>query len=351
MKASQSSGDNSINVASSGSVNISTGMTYSEVRSICHDMIKDTFSAYAQEVRLLVAERNELLIDELIEKAQQKFGSTAEERLSELRKPEVQYAVRQAQLGYCRYGDSEAKEDATDIIISRISQDCTDSNKFILDDAIERASKITDEHAKIISSIFTLMHARFHPTNLSEVRLHVSQVAAFLPNLPIKSGDLSYLSSIGLLERHHNMMHWKSYEEILQNNMWAFLSRGFDINSVPAPLRSPSILMLNGFDKELVQPNCVDKSLWENQIRTQFGSSDDVNKLIEIANKSAMTIDEIHSFLLEVSEKFAALKDELSRENSGLRYFNLTPVGTIIAHARSRRFGFKLRESPFQYIR
>ncbi|WP_133244840.1 LPO_1073/Vpar_1526 family protein [Caulobacter radicis] len=353
MKRSQNSGNNSISVISDGHVNIHTGVSVSDVKEICRDLMKETLSGFSQEAQKEAERRNEKIIEDFIERAEALFGDKVEEKLSSFKDPGAQYAFRHAQTGYCRYGDSESKDDAIEIILSRISENNDHAINVIFDEAIERSAKINSRHADILTIIFAAFRISYgHINNIAALNSYISMVEKLSSTLPARNSDMSILSMNGLIEVMPNTQHWVSFERMLLNEYWGLFIKGFSVSEIEADFdfNDRDLIIPCLRDASKLQPNHVKRQGWRNKLTSRGRSEVYADELCAKMDSFLMSEEEISRLLDDKWPMLSRLRGAISDEMSSFRYSTVTSVGSIIAYVRAKRSGFQLGEDVRRYI-
>ncbi len=340
MKNDQHTGDNSIAIVSRGSVSIHTGVSVSDVKEICRDMMLETMAGMQREAKEEVEKRNEKLVDDLLARAEERFGETVEEKLNGFKDPGAQYAFKQAQNGYCRYGNEESKDNAIELILERLSKTDQIDEKIIIDEAIEKSSRLTSRQVDILTFIFLFFKYNVEITNLSKLDKYLSTISDMMNFLPLKTADISMLKVHGLIVDHSATRHWIDPEPLMRKRHWGLFSKGFKRSDLDFDTSNINLFALCLRNPSLIQPNHVNADQWRALLSQNNLSPENIELAMEKAEQATMTTEEIKIYLDNKSTKFSLLRADFASDQGVLKYSDLTSVGTAIAFAKIKRFGF-----------
>ncbi|WP_156396266.1 MULTISPECIES: LPO_1073/Vpar_1526 family protein [unclassified Caulobacter] len=340
MRSDQTTGDNSIAVVASGAVSIHTGVSVADVKEIFRDMMRDAMVGIQREALQEAEQRNEKLVDDLLSRAEDRFGEQIEEKLAGFKDPGAQYAFKQAQNGYCRYGDDEAKDNAIELILDRISNNYENDFNIIVDDAIEKAARLSERQVKILCLIFSIFsNPPLTISNLENFDKYVSYMAELSSDIPARESDISMLKIHGLLIDHSATRHWMNIDDIIRQRYWGIFAKGFDQNIVDFDTSDRDLFLPCLRNPTLMQANNVQLAPWRERLTATGLSDEKIQEIINICENSTMSIDEIKSLLDGKSQNFQNLRDDFTKEGS-IKYSKLTTVGTAIAFSKVKRTGF-----------
>lgn len=339
MRNDQNTGDNSIAVVSGGSVSIHTGVSVADVKEICRDMMRETMAGMQREAKEEVEKRNEKLVDDLLAKAEERFGETVEEKLNGFKDPGAQYAFKQAQNGYCRYGNEESKDNAIELILERLSKNTETDVRIVIDEAIEKASRLTSRQVNILTFIFLLF--KYHPNinTLPVLEKYISILSEMMEFLPLKNTDISMLKVHGLVVDHSATRHWIAPEEIMRKVYWGLFSKGFKSSNLAFDTSNKKLFVRCLRNPSLIQPNHVNAEEWRALLSKENVPAENIAAATSKAEEALMTPDETRAYLDGKSAKFSILRANFQDAQGVLKYSDLTSVGTAIAFSKIKRFG------------
>lgn len=215
-------GNNNVAVSDVKDSTIRIGMTYTEVKDLCLTLI-------AQEVGRLTKEA-EQDFNKRLEEFEKKFyeklaAMEAKENVDKLKKPSVQLCLHNTILSSMKTDDEQTKERLQDMLIDRLNVDENTTERAIIEDAIDKATKISkplmalmvalqfrvyfmaSATRQMLDSSFTRMGELFASLNdLSKLDIAYGEQLQCLANLPYNKVVAPYeeilLSNYDLYFRH-----------------------------------------------------------------------------------------------------------------------------------------------------
>lgn len=177
-----------------------SGITFTDARQIAQDVFDLNFYRLAGEAKATARQRAEELVNnylgELASKNPQGIFSSSD--------PDMQYLIFMAQREYARSGDRKLEEILVDILIERTKNSQRSLLQITLNEAIETAPRLTEEHIETLSFMLQLSllsrHLRFETLNDADVHFK-SHLDVFSQNLCAHSNDYRHLLYLGCIEQ------------------------------------------------------------------------------------------------------------------------------------------------------
>lgn len=124
-----------------------TGLQISDVIPLVHELVKSDLLIYKMQAEDTANSRLEEFAksfeEEIIEKVADKIDKFAE--------PSMQFATREAAVGYIKSGDLKDKDDLIDLLIERVKEEDRSSMQFIIDDAIRILPKLSRKNVAVLT--------------------------------------------------------------------------------------------------------------------------------------------------------------------------------------------------------
>lgn len=145
--------DNStVNQANGNIYNINNGnngLQIGDVIPLVQALVKSEL-----EVCKLQAENTVLLrFDEFTKSLESELDKKVSDKISRFAEPAMQFAAREATLGYLKSGDSEDREALIDLLIERVKEKERTSKQFLIDEAIRTLPKLSRENVAVLTLI------------------------------------------------------------------------------------------------------------------------------------------------------------------------------------------------------
>ena len=157
-----SSGNDSTNVQGRDHVTLNQtnnyGVLAGEARQIAMDVFKANFFELSQNAHEIALRRAEELTDQLIEKLKNEKQSI----LEEIKNPDMQYAIFEAQKSYVRLGDKELMDLLVDLLVKRTTEQNNTFFKLTLNEALTVIPKLTKKQIDILSVIYMIKYLNYN---------------------------------------------------------------------------------------------------------------------------------------------------------------------------------------------
>ncbi|ELM3749152.1 LPO_1073/Vpar_1526 family protein [Aeromonas dhakensis] len=337
----QEAGDNSTNYQAE-KITVVQGISYRDARDIALDVYQKNFIKLSEHAAQVALGRAEEFIDDFLRKIQSKNPVL----LEQMSQPSIQNSLYCAQKQYAVTGDKELKSLLLDLVVQRCEQEERSIHQIVLDEAIELAPKLTVEQMDALTVNFIISNAMNHNIkSVSSLLFHIdNEIIPFLTALGENTSCYEHLTYLGAATIEYTGSLPNMYEEYAKNYK-AIFSKGNEFGDFETilvedekvkQLIMPCLQYSNLYQVAVLNDNKLDESC------ARLGISDEVKgKLLALINKSAMTIPEVKSWLLEQRPALKKLFDVW--EKTRLHQMFLTTVGIALAQANfQRRTGIEL---------
>lgn len=314
---------------------IYNGMNYTEIRTLCLDLIKDEI-AKTKLVAQIEAERRD---NELISKIFEKLGQAqiSEQTVkSAFEEPAMQIDFIEAEKAYIKYGNTELGDILSDIIANRVSEKDHSLLQIALGEAIKTAPLLLPTQMATLSLRFLLCH-----TFYSGINNHINFVKYL-------RGTILPIFNYGLCTKHPEFQHLSytrcaeisvlknSLSDIISEYYGGLFSNGFDKNSVQNTddgnslfVKYPNLFITCLNDRTKYQINTINIEELKKTLQHLKISSSDNSKIISLYSSHLMTAEQIKQKTIELCSDMEALFNYW--DSSTINKLNLTSVGIIIA--------------------
>lgn len=119
--------------------NVSIGMSYMDVKDLCQTLIKTEVNRLTQEAQEEFHKR----LEEFEQKFYEKLAKVEPSNIEKLKKPSLQLCLHETILSSMKTEDEHTKEQLQEMLIDRLNIDENMTDKAIIEDAIEKATKVS----------------------------------------------------------------------------------------------------------------------------------------------------------------------------------------------------------------
>ena len=337
-KQNQKSGDNSLNVQSTGDVSIHTGITFSDARDIALDVYKQNAMECVGVAQEEAMRRVNLFASELLTKMESEF----KEGVESFSNPDMQALLLDAQTAYARSGEEEKKNVLIDLVLERSKNAGAPKLKdAILNEAVKVAAKLTQNQLKILTATFLTRHTVSYSANLEEFKTQV--LDGLIPFIEdVDNGELNYrhLEYMGCLSVQVGRV---DFFNKLGEKYTAFFTKGFEAIELEKLLDGIDLGGANipcFQDDTKVQIGILSESHIDGILKRESIDSQHTAKIKSIMKKNIMSKAEISNFVKNYHSSldvfFNVVEDNKCLFSNSL----LTSVGRCIAlsnlHAHGR---------------
>jgi hypothetical protein len=136
----QKAGDYSVNVQAKNI--IVAGVSYSEAKDIADRLFRENFTKVVAEARQIVEERVQAFIKEYLSR----LNDVQPHAFDNLRRPDVQSALYNAQKEFAKFGDGKLGDVLIDLLVRRTTATERTIDQIFLDEALSIVPRLTNEH-------------------------------------------------------------------------------------------------------------------------------------------------------------------------------------------------------------
>lgn len=332
-KQNQKAGDNSTNIQAS-TVIINEGLTSDVVREVFRDLFEANFQKMAGEAIETAKRRGDFITEKILEALIEENP----EGLGVARDPDFQHAVFTVQKEYARTGDEELGALLVDLLVSRSKYGDRSFQQIVLNEALEKASKLTERELTALSLVLLLRNSGDSDViNLKSLGDFFDKfVYPFTDKLPDSNLSLLHIDSIGCGAIDYRQL---PLQDIIRIMYQGLFSIGFD--TVEVRDRKLSI----GIDDPLfgkcesnpekMQIESVTKAALQDILDERKLSEHDAHSILGMFDHYTVNSDQV----MQTCVQLRPYMDEFFKtfSETGLGFLKLTTVGMAIAHANIRR--------------
>jgi len=328
----QKSGSDSVNIQTK-SINIQTGLTYSDVREIALDVFKNNF----EKLSVVAADIAKKRAEEITEKFLHELENSNREALNQAQDPDFQYSLFTVQKEYARSGNKNLGDLLVDILVERTKVPQRGLLQIVLNESLAVAPKLTTSQLSALSIIFSLKYTRYlRMTSLDMLRHYLSyRLAPFVEDLPKSRASYQHLEFTGCGSISIGST---SITNIFKQTYPGVFTRGFSReqfdNEIGKIKGAERLLIPCLRNSSLFQFNAAYFEVLKESIKKEGINGSDYSKIETFWKKFLMDDEELKNDLFSKNDKMVLLYDIW--ENTPMKNMTLTSVGIAIAHAYTR---------------
>lgn len=125
------------------------GLQIKDVVPLVHDLVKSELEVCKLQAENTVLHR----FNEFTESLESELDKKVSDKISRFAEPAMQFATREATVGYLKSGDPEEREALIDLLIERVKEEERTSKQFLIDEAIKVLPKLSRENLAVLTLI------------------------------------------------------------------------------------------------------------------------------------------------------------------------------------------------------
>lgn len=315
------------------------GISYSEAKEICKDIVTAELNNYKKEAQQIAIQRQQTLTNRFLDILNEK-NVTDKQVLDELKNPDMQFCLREAQIAYMRHGTNELENVLSNILADRLVENDRTTLQIALSEAIKTAPLLLPEHLDILSLAFIFRYTK--TLNIRNIKSFVYQFTPFIINLSkllkgLDIHDLFYMiSHIEYTKCGVKQLKSENIVEHISETYSGIFMKGFsseEIKNLFANSEIPDIFIRHYQNSELMQINACDEDDLEN-ILTSY-SKETQEKIKQLFKANRLATNQVKELLIKAMPEF---KDLLDIWEKGIDKLSLTSVGIILGRMNLKKF-------------
>lgn len=321
------------------------GLEVKDIIPIVNTLVESKIAAYAAQAKVTAQQRVLDFSKRLEETVEEKVN----EKINRFNEPSIQFATRQATLGYVKSGDEEQCEDLIDLLIERIKVEEHTTEQNLIDEAIQILPKLSKE------TLTLLILLAYYNLTYNGTREMLTQwfkcVSPLLDNfVKISPLDISYLQQTGcafgitglyshdkfevkcLKSNSYFFTHGlcgKDYEELWKSFGFKVDSNGIQIKDTMENLLKFIRIFNPNTKTEEVNLNPTSPEILEQILQDPYFVSYKDTILNAIKRFTPFTETEVRQYFIDINPNWDVAIDLLNRDD--VRALKATTVGNYIA--------------------
>lgn len=345
-------GNNNFVVNDTKGTVINYGMSYTEVKDLCQELISSEVGRLTQEAAADFHRQLEVFEKKFYEKL---AAMKTQENIDRLRKPAMQLCLHETILSSMKTADEQTKEQLQEMLIERLNVDENTTDMAIIEDAIEKASRIS----KPLMALMVALQFRTYIMGSLKQALDYSfkQLGELFASLDeLTYLDIAYGNQLQCLIDLPVFNKVSSYEDMLHRNYDLYFRHAIKYGDFkvfrdahPEIMHEVKLGNLTGFSIINIDQSRPDVKEEDQEVRIMAASSDVIRGKLKEQEKEYML--PAFELLLEQMPKFTKqeMKDYLVGLNSGwaslfraldkfkVNNMQLTPVGNYLSSVYVKR--------------
>lgn len=332
-KMKQIAGDNSHQIQAQ-TVNI--GMSYTEVKNLCQDLIQSELDTYKQDAFVEAEKRFNKISDRLLERLSQLEDSTRQR----FQEPSIQFAVNETMKEYIRSGKEELGDDLIDLMIERLKVEEHTTKQSLIDEARQILPKLSNSAVAVLAML-TFVKLIFHRERTEFVRI-LEKLTSLAGELGTpQSLDIAYLEQARCGQSLSFVTSNKNFVEEMKNTYDVLFSHPVSLEEFNQFMReyginqeekTPILLAILIFFDTKAQGMIYKYSTFpESRIK------DEIKKYMNLLKDrlSLYSEEEVRAYFLGISPMWQNVINLFERKD--IKSFMLSPVGMYIGTRKLSR--------------
>lgn len=327
----QEVGNNSNAYQANGNITVVNQYTLAEEQAykICKEIVENNIIKFSGDAIETAIQEFKEFADLYVEKITKQEEDVVEKIINRFKEPNMQYAIFEAQKGYAKYGDEEKAEKLVQLLIEKGKQKTGSQKDILIDDAIEKISKITNNQLNILSYLVSNTII-FHTVNLQQMKtFFLDRILKFYNAIDLKTfnSDIQYLMQIGCIRQFSIAQIGNKLINQIKELYGGYFSAGFtrqDFESEYGTVND-NIIVPCLTNNELWQTNFVSKNDIE-QLKTDLKINENQYNILNKFYNKLITDAKIKETLLQLEPNIG----ELLNDNSQIHNIELMPLGKLI---------------------
>lgn len=356
-KQTQKSGDNSTNYQSNGDIDIntnngdtqkqqsgdnSTNMQLNNVTIVNNYKIignnekeelmatfKKSMPSLKESAQYELNKSAKDVSDGFIDKTTEQEEKIIKKIFGRLSEPNMQIAIFEAQKGYAKYGNKEKLDRLIELLIEKGKQTPGSLKDILLDDAIEKLSKMTSNQLNILSYLLAITIN--DPSNTLEDfhQNYVNALLQFYSSIDNKrlDNDIQYLMQLGCIRQISFAQNENKIIKQIKNSYTGLFAAGFTKQEFESEYSGPinTIIIPCISNNSLWQISALNNNILE-QICNNMNITQSQKEVLEKYSNKILSNEKIEEILTQMEPNMKDLLDNTNRINN----FELMPLGTLI---------------------
>lgn len=173
-----------------GNITINQGMQASDVVPLVQALVKSELALYQQQAETTARER----LNDFVQHLESTLAEKVADKIDRFNEPSMQFAAREAAVGYIKSGDINEREALVDLLIERVKEEEHTTKQMLIDEAIKILPKLSRESLAVLTLLTYNQLSRTEGLrgSLDEWFKCINPVLDVLPS--VSKLDIAYLS-------------------------------------------------------------------------------------------------------------------------------------------------------------
>lgn len=312
---------------------IVTGMTYSDTKELCLDLIKNELDLYKSEAAELANKRNNEFLNAFIELLDSKKMDTSKVKECMV-DPSMQIDYLEAAKSYVKYGNADLLYVLSEILSKRIDEPNYSLLQVSLSEAIRVAPLLTEKHMAMLGLNFLIRHTKRQDlVNLPKFNKYFKECILKLYEI-VKNSSHADVQHLNYSRCAVTNAFSTDFADSCQNQYCGLFMKGNDLEKIEKIDDSscfekyPSLFINCLHDPKKVQFRFIDKELLEKELINMQVVEKDKKILLKEFEKEKFSKKEFNDYM---DSNFSEYKEFIKYWNdSGISNLNLSSVGIVI---------------------
>lgn len=313
------------------------GMSYSETKNLCLDLIKVELDNYKETAAYEAKIRNEELLNSFIKKMQEE--KIDKDIVGEVFKnPDMQYTYIDAQKAYIRSGTKDLEEILTELLVCRIKEKEHSLLQIALKEAINVVPMLLPKHFDALALCFLLKYSKDTSINSMEGLVQYLNTK-ILPhaNFLKEANKESFFTHLSYIKAGNVEVTSNSFEGILAESYAGLFCSGYENMQIEKyKIKYPKLFMPCLHDSIKWQINAMDeetlKQMLENYPNMLAQEKEDI---IQLFKKNIMSEDKVKDIICKMNPNYMQLFEIWNK--TSLQSLTLTSVGIVLGIMHIKR--------------
>lgn len=267
--------------------------------------------------------------DGFIDKATEQEEEIIQKVFKRLSEPNMQLAIFEAQKGYAKYGNKEKLNRLIALLIEKGKQIPGSLKDILLDDAIEKLSKMTNNQLNILSYLLAIT-INYPAKTLEDFHQnYINALLKFYTSIDYErlDNDIQYLMQIGCIRQMSFAQNENKIIKQIKTSYTGLFAEGFTkqefeneyngpLNNIIIPcISNNSLWQISALNNDILEQICKDMNIAPNQ-----------KEILNKYSKKILSNKKIEELLTQMEPNMRNLLDNKNRIND----FELMPLGTLI---------------------
>jgi len=312
---------------------ILVGMTYSDTKELCLDLIKNELDLYKSEAAELANKRNNEFLNafiELLDSKKMDSGKVKECMID----PSMQIDYLEAAKSYVKYGNTDLLNVLSEILSKRIDEPNYSLLQVSLSEAIRVAPLLTEKHMAMLGLNFLIKHTKRHDLiNLPKFNKYFKDCILKIYEI-VKNSSYADVQHLNYSRCAVTNAFSIDFVDNFQRKYCGLFMKGNDIDKIEKIdekscfEKYPSLFINCLHDPSKVQFRFIDQELLEKELLNMQVDEMDKKILIKEFEKQKFSKKEFDDYM---DSNFSEYKELIKYWNdSGISNLNLSSVGIVI---------------------